>query len=117
MSTTTKKATKQATKPLYAAIGAGSTAIEKARELPQRVTTLPGQLKSINVLPDFFRPGSMALSAVTVNGRRQEYAGQTGFQVALDPNNAGGQVIVEFQPVAPGAAQESASSGTGKTGS
>ena len=48
MSTTTKKVTKQATKPLYAAIGVGTTALEKARELPQRVTTLPGTLKSIN---------------------------------------------------------------------
>ena len=45
MSTTTKK-TKN---PLYAAIGAGTTALEKARALPQRVTTLPGTLKKVDV--------------------------------------------------------------------
>src|SRR5205823_4121068 len=45
---TMSTATKKATKPLYAAIGAGTTALEKARELPQRVTTLPGTLKSYN---------------------------------------------------------------------
>src|SRR5579864_1862104 len=45
---TMSTATKKATKPLYAAIGAGTTALEKARELPQRVTTLPGTLKSLN---------------------------------------------------------------------
>ena len=45
MSTTTKKASN----PLYAAIGAGTTALERARELPQRVTTLPGTLKKVDV--------------------------------------------------------------------
>ena len=45
MSTTTKKANN----PLYAAIGAGTSALERARELPQRITTLPGSLKKVDV--------------------------------------------------------------------
>jgi len=39
---------KNARKPLYAAIGAGSVALEKARELPQRVITLLDTFKSLN---------------------------------------------------------------------
>lgn len=34
--------TQTSTKPLYAAIGAGSLAVEKAKELPERVVKLPG---------------------------------------------------------------------------
>jgi len=57
-------------------------------------------LKSINVLPDFFRPGAMTLSALTVNGRRLECKGRTNFQITLDTAEPNGPVIVEFQPTA-----------------
>jgi hypothetical protein len=35
--------------PLYAAVGAGATAFEKAKELPQRVITLPQKLQGSNI--------------------------------------------------------------------
>ena len=57
------------------------------------------QARSINVLPDFFQPGTIALSAVTVNGRRIEYDVQINFQVPLKPEDLGASVIVEFQPI------------------
>ncbi len=57
----------------------------------------PGsRLKSINVLPDFFRPGTVKITGATVNGRPGKW---TDFQVELDPNDPGGRVEVEFQPL------------------
>ncbi|HVL32054.1 MAG TPA: hypothetical protein VM600_00550 [Actinomycetota bacterium] len=38
-----------AKKTFYAAIGVGSTALDKARELPQRVIALPATLKTVDV--------------------------------------------------------------------
>ncbi len=56
------------------------------------------RLESINVLPDFFRPGAMTLCAININSRRIDCEGRTNFQVQLDPTDAGGTVVAEFQP-------------------
>jgi dsDNA-specific endonuclease/ATPase MutS2 len=40
------KTTTRTTRPLYAALGAGSLAVDKARELPDRVVKLPGSVSA-----------------------------------------------------------------------
>ncbi len=59
------------------------------------------RLQTINVLPDFFRPRSIHIAAVTIDGRRTAWDGGYGFQVPL-PLDAT-RMAVEFQPEQPGA--------------
>ena len=56
------------------------------------------RLRSINVLPDFFRPGAVHISAVTVNGRRTEWKPGGNFQVPITSEDLDQTVAVEFQP-------------------
>jgi hypothetical protein len=53
------------------------------------------KLKSINVLPDFFRPGTVKITGASVNGRPAKW---TDFKVELDPEDPESKVVVEFQP-------------------
>lgn len=54
---------------------------------------------SINVLPDFVRPGSLQIESITVNGVAKTSFDRSSFQVELDPDELGSQVIVAFRPV------------------
>jgi mannose/cellobiose epimerase-like protein (N-acyl-D-glucosamine 2-epimerase family) len=78
--------------------------VERPKPAHQRFTlyfhpAADSQAESINVLPDFFRPGTMTLSAVMVNGRRVEFKDRADFQVKLRPEDLGSSVVAEFQPV------------------
>jgi hypothetical protein len=55
------------------------------------------QPATINVLPDFYRPGTIAVTACSANGRRQ-LTERKGFQIELQPQALGTTVAVEFQP-------------------
>lgn len=54
-----------------------------------------GQL-SINVLPDFVRPGSLAIASIRVNGVKRSNFDPTQFQIPLRPEEVGCDVTVEF---------------------
>lgn len=54
---------------------------------------------SINVLPDFFPPGSLEVAAIMVNGVRRRTVGANYFQIELDEEERGAEVVVEFRPV------------------
>jgi mannose/cellobiose epimerase-like protein (N-acyl-D-glucosamine 2-epimerase family) len=53
---------------------------------------------SINVLPDFYRPGSVLVKSISVNGERRRTVDQDNFQIELRPDDLGCQIAVEFTP-------------------
>jgi mannose/cellobiose epimerase-like protein (N-acyl-D-glucosamine 2-epimerase family) len=53
---------------------------------------------SINVLPDFYRPGTLAVKSVTVNGERRRTVDPDNFQIELSSEDLGCEVAVEFVP-------------------
>lgn len=54
-------------------------------------------LESINVQPDFLRPGSVEIVSVSVNGRLRDNFAPTRFQVPLSPEELGCEVVVRFR--------------------
>ncbi len=53
---------------------------------------------SINVLPDFFGPDDLEVSAVVINGVRRQDVAPNQYQIHLDPSELGSDVTVEFRP-------------------
>lgn len=59
---------------------------------------------SINVLPDFFAPGEVEVTRVSVRGvdrpdlaaRARDYLAETPFQITLRPDELDSEIIVEF---------------------
>ncbi|HEX2191259.1 MAG TPA: hypothetical protein VHG51_20280 [Longimicrobiaceae bacterium] len=54
---------------------------------------------TINVLPDFLPPGAVEIVSVKVNGVPRPPLARDNFQIQLDEDELGAQVIVEFCPV------------------
>jgi hypothetical protein len=52
--------------------------------------------RSLNVLPDFFPPGAVKVSGITINSIRRQSFDPEKFQVPLAENELGGTVVVEF---------------------
>jgi len=52
--------------------------------------------RSINVLPDFFRPGSVRISGISVNSIRRPNFDPDNFQIPLSEEELGGNLVVEF---------------------
>lgn len=55
-------------------------------------------VRSINVLPDFAKPGTYKVNRVTVNGVEKEIADDTNYQVELTEEELGTPVVVELKP-------------------
>ncbi|MBN8231523.1 AGE family epimerase/isomerase [Corallococcus macrosporus] len=53
--------------------------------------------RSINVLPDFVKPGSIEIASVTINGRHRANFDPHRFQLPLEPSDLGSDVIVQFR--------------------
>ncbi|MDX2084747.1 MAG: N-acyl-D-glucosamine 2-epimerase [Candidatus Melainabacteria bacterium] len=53
---------------------------------------------SINVLPDFIKPGDVEIAEVRINGIIQRYFDAAGFQVPISPEDYDADVVVEFRP-------------------
>ncbi len=54
-------------------------------------------LRSINVAPDFFKPGSIEIASITVNGRRRSDVDPKRFQIPLQTGDFGSEIIVQFR--------------------
>jgi hypothetical protein len=54
--------------------------------------------RTINVLPDFLPPGSVEIDSITVNGVKRTSFSRDNFQIELEPEELGSQIIVEFCP-------------------
>jgi hypothetical protein len=54
--------------------------------------------KTLNVLPDFMPPGALQIRSITINGVAKPDFNPDKFQIVLDPDELGAQVIVEFCP-------------------
>lgn len=53
--------------------------------------------RSINVLPDFVKPGSIEISSITINGRRRADFDPNRFQIPLEPKDLDSEIIVQFR--------------------
>ena len=53
----------------------------------------------LNVLPDFYAPGTIEIASIKVNGVPRDSFSPSNFQVELDENELGSQVVVEFRPI------------------
>lgn len=53
---------------------------------------------TVNVLPDFFAPGTVEIAGITVNGVARTSFAPDNFQVELTEDELGAQVVVEFHP-------------------
>jgi hypothetical protein len=53
--------------------------------------------RSINVLPDFIKPGAVEIAGVCVNGRERTNFHPHRFQIQLDPEDLDRDVIVRFR--------------------
>lgn len=54
---------------------------------------------TLNVLPDFFAPGSVEIAGIKVNGIPRTSFSPDNFQVQLDRAEFGSQIVVEFRPI------------------
>jgi mannose/cellobiose epimerase-like protein (N-acyl-D-glucosamine 2-epimerase family) len=54
---------------------------------------------SLNVLPDFYAPGTVQIIGITVNGVPRASFSPDNFQVELAEDELGSQVVVEFRPI------------------
>jgi hypothetical protein len=52
--------------------------------------------RSINVLPDFFPPGSVRISGIRVNSVRRPNFAPDNFQIPMSEEELGGNLVVEF---------------------
>ena len=53
---------------------------------------------TLNVLPDFVRPGALEIMSVRVNGVPRSNFDPENFQIELDREELGSEIIVEFCP-------------------
>ena len=54
--------------------------------------------RSINVLPDFFKPGDLEIVSISVNGIRRSSVDPDNFQIPLNESELGSEVAVTFCP-------------------
>lgn len=54
-------------------------------------------LRSINVLPDFMKPGSIEIASLSINGRQRSDFDPNRFQVPLEPGDFDSEIIVQFR--------------------
>jgi mannose/cellobiose epimerase-like protein (N-acyl-D-glucosamine 2-epimerase family) len=54
--------------------------------------------RTLNVLPDFLPPGAVEITNITVNGVKRPSFAKDNFQIELEEDDMGGQIIVEFCP-------------------
>jgi len=54
---------------------------------------------TLNVLPDFMPPGAVEIARITVGGVPRPNFDRTNFQIELDREELGTQVVVEFRPM------------------
>jgi mannose/cellobiose epimerase-like protein (N-acyl-D-glucosamine 2-epimerase family) len=54
---------------------------------------------SLNVLPDFYAPGTVQIAGITVNGIPRTSFSTDNFRVELASDELGSQVVVEFRPI------------------
>jgi mannose/cellobiose epimerase-like protein (N-acyl-D-glucosamine 2-epimerase family) len=54
--------------------------------------------RSINVLPDFFKPGDLEVVGISVNGIRRSSVDPDNFQIPLNESELGSEVAVTFCP-------------------
>lgn len=55
---------------------------------------------TLNVLPDFLPPGAVRIASITVNGVPRTSFSPDNFQIELEDDDLGSQVVVEFCPMA-----------------
>jgi hypothetical protein len=53
----------------------------------------------LNVLPDFYAPGTIEIASISVNGIPRESFSPSNFQIELAKHELGTQVVVEFRPI------------------
>ena len=53
----------------------------------------------LNVLPDFYAPGTIEIASINVNGIPRESFSPSNFQMELAKHELGTQVVVEFRPI------------------
>ncbi|WP_163999276.1 AGE family epimerase/isomerase [Pyxidicoccus caerfyrddinensis] len=53
--------------------------------------------RSINVLPDFMKPGSIEIASISINGRRRADFDPNRFQIPLERADLDSEVIVQFR--------------------
>jgi mannose/cellobiose epimerase-like protein (N-acyl-D-glucosamine 2-epimerase family) len=53
-------------------------------------------LKSLNVLPDFLKPGEVRISGLWINGYQRDYSASKNFQILLGDDDYGKEIIVQF---------------------
>jgi mannose/cellobiose epimerase-like protein (N-acyl-D-glucosamine 2-epimerase family) len=56
-------------------------------------------LQSVNVLPDFFKPGDLEIASITINGIPKQEFDRNNFQIALGTEDLGKTIAVEFYPM------------------
>ncbi len=61
------------------------------------------ELKTLNVLPDFFRPGDLKIMGVKFNGLPQAVSDEHRFQIDITDLDEGGEVEIEFLALRPSA--------------
>ncbi len=62
---------------------------------PEKNTCCP----TLNVLPDFYAPGTVEIAGIRVNGIPRSSFSPDNFQIQLDRDELGSQVVVEFRPL------------------
>jgi mannose/cellobiose epimerase-like protein (N-acyl-D-glucosamine 2-epimerase family) len=55
-------------------------------------------LRSINVLPDFFKPGDIEVAGISVNGVKRPVVAPNNFQIPLSESELGSEVVVTLCP-------------------
>lgn len=55
--------------------------------------------RSLNVLPDFFPPGALEIASIRVGSIPRGNFNPHIFQIELDEDDLGKQIIVEFRPL------------------
>ncbi|GJD22069.1 N-acyl-D-glucosamine 2-epimerase [Rivularia sp. IAM M-261] len=53
---------------------------------------------SINVLPDFFKPGTLEIKRITIDGIERASIDPDNFQIELSKEEIGAEIVVEFAP-------------------
>ena len=69
---------------------------------------------SLNVLPDFYAPGTVEIASIKVNGIPRASFSPDNFQVELAEDELGSQVVVEFRPIRREATMNSRTAGRQK---
>lgn len=54
---------------------------------------------SINVLPDFFKPGTLEIKRITIDGIERATIDPDNFQIELSKEEIGAEIVVEFAPL------------------